>query len=72
MTLDLPQGRLFLSKFPQKKPALHTKFVLKKTHKTRPKGKASCNQINKTKSNFEQKQTSLANCALCVQEAQYL
>jgi len=30
MTLDLPQGRHFLSKFPQKKPALHSKFVLKK------------------------------------------
>lgn len=55
MTLDLPQGRHFLSKFPQKKPARHTKFVLKKNiHKTLPQGKASCNQINKIKSNLEQ------------------
>lgn len=56
MTLDLPQGRHFLSKFPQKKPARHTKFVLKKKkiQKTLPQGKASCNQINMIKSNLEQ------------------
>lgn len=62
MTLDLPQGRHFLSKFPQKKPARHTKFVFKKKkeiHKTLPKGKASCNQINKIKSNLEQSKHSL-------------